>query len=392
MTDVDALAAALHCFVPDSSPLPATADGPLAGVRAAVKDMIAVPGRTSSYGHPRWRATHAPAQVEAEALARLRAAGAAVVGFTKLDQLAYSLIGDVGEGEAPVNPRDPALFCGGSSSGSAAAVAGGVAELGVGTDTAGSIRVPAAACGLYSIRPTHGLVSTAGVLPLAPSLDVVGFLAREPALLDAALAAATTPPAGGALRRVLLPRDPSAYADADIAAAARATGLEVEPVDVGALVNAEVADLFARVQGREIWREHGAWAAAELEHLAPDVQARLRRCEALSRDSAAAIRADVEARDAYRRDVVELLGADTVLALPVLPRRGPLRAWDADELGAFRAACFRLTAPSSLGGVPEVVVPAGGGAAVGFVGPPGADRALLRLAGTVRTRSSSDGA
>jgi len=379
---------ALHCFVPDSRPLPATGAGPLSGVGMAVKDMIAVAGHTSSYGHPRWRATHAPADTDAEVLTRLRAAGGAVVGLAKLDQLAYSLTGNVGEGEPPVNPRDPERFCGGSSSGSASAVAGGAAELGVGTDTAGSIRIPAAACGLFSIRPTHGLVPADGVLPLAPSLDTVGFLARDPGLIEAALgAAAAGPPDDVRLRRVLLPRDLAEHADdatrAAIAALARraadALGAEVEPVDAAALLSAEVRDMFARVQGREIWREHATWVSENIAHLAADVQVRLRMCEALSGDPPEAIRADLDARDRYRSTVRDLLGDDGVLLLPVLPRRGPLRSWSPEELTAYRGACFRLTAPGSLAGLPEVVAPAGEHAA-GLAGPPGGDLALLRLA------------
>ena len=379
---------ALHCFVPDSRPLPATGAGPLSGVGMAIKDMIAVAGHTSSYGHPRWRATHAPARAEAEALTRLRAAGGAVAGLAKLDQLAYSLTGNVGEGDPPVNPHDPERFCGGSSSGSASAVAGGAAELGVGTDTAGSIRIPAAACGLFGIRPTHGLVPADGVLPLAPSLDTVGFLARDPGLLARALgAAAAGPPDAMRLRRVLLPRDLTDHADdatcAAVAAladrAAAALGADVEPVEAATLLSAAVGDMFARVQGREIWREHGPWVSDNLEQLAVDVQVRLRICEARGGDPPDAVRADLDARERYRRTVRDLLGADGVLVLPVLPRRGPLRAWSAEELTAYRSACFRLTAPGSLAGVPEVVVPAGVHAA-GLAGPPGGDLALLRLA------------
>src|ERR1700722_14556111 len=175
------------CWVPDSVSLQATGHGPLDGVTVAVKDMISVEGHVSSFGHPRWRATHSPRADNAPVLCGLLAAGASVAGLAKLDQLAYSLIGNAGEGVAPPNSRYPSRFTGGSSSGPAAAVAAGLAGLGLGTDTAGSVRVPAASCGLFGFRPSHGLVCARGVLPLAPSFDVVGILARSAGMLGPVL-------------------------------------------------------------------------------------------------------------------------------------------------------------------------------------------------------------
>ncbi|MGH8546149.1 MAG: amidase family protein, partial [Gammaproteobacteria bacterium] len=124
------------CYVPTTRALDPTGPGALSGVRVAVKDLFSVAGHTSSFGHAQWRATHEPSSEHAAVVARLLSAGGAITGLTKMDQLAYSLIGNVGEGEPPVNPFDPECFCGGSSSGSASAVAGGLADLGVGTDTA----------------------------------------------------------------------------------------------------------------------------------------------------------------------------------------------------------------------------------------------------------------
>ena len=200
----------VHCWVPGSVSLPATGHGPLDHVTVAVKDMFSVAGHVSSFGHPRWRETHPPSAETAPALSGLLAAGASVTGLAKLDQLAYSLIGNAGEGVAPLNSRYPGRFTGGSSSGPAAAVAAGLTEAGLGTDTAGSIRVPAAACGLFGFRPTHGLVSTRGVLPLAPSFDVVGVLARRAALLgqvaEVLLSSSQAPPGLVTLRTGLRAR------------------------------------------------------------------------------------------------------------------------------------------------------------------------------------------
>ncbi len=173
----------LNCFVSDSVRLRALKAGPLSGLSFVVKDNIAISGHTSSFGHARWRETHSKSVSTAPVVTKMLEAGAEMIGLTKLDQFTYSIMGNVGEGQSPINPLYPDRFTGGSSSGSASAVAGGVADIGIGTDTAGSIRVPAAACGLFSIRPTHGRIDSSGVIPLAHSFDVIGLLARKPDLL-----------------------------------------------------------------------------------------------------------------------------------------------------------------------------------------------------------------
>lgn len=198
---------ALGCFVSTSVSLEGTGSGLLSGKTFACKDLFAIAGHVSSFGHPRWRDTHPESGSTAPVVENLLEAGATMVGLAKLDQLAYSLIGDAGEGKAPINSLYPGRFTGGSSSGSASAVAGGLCDFGIGTDTAGSIRVPAASCGLFSIRPTHGVIDLAGVLPLAPSFDVVGLLARDVAVLRDTFQAALgkTASSSSPVRRVILP-------------------------------------------------------------------------------------------------------------------------------------------------------------------------------------------
>ncbi len=157
--------------------------GPLDGVRLAVKDMFDVAGTVTGAGNPTFAAGRAPATTSATAVQRLVAAGATVVGKTITDELAYSLSGTNVHFGTPRNVRAPGHVPGGSSAGSAAAVAAGLVELALGTDTGGSIRVPASYCGIFGWRPTHGAVDIAGVLPLAPSFDTVGLLAADPTVL-----------------------------------------------------------------------------------------------------------------------------------------------------------------------------------------------------------------
>ena len=159
--------------------------GSLARLEFAVKDLIDVAGHPTGAGNPRWLETHAPATVNAPSVQRLLDAGADLVGKTITDELAYSLNGDNVHYGTPVNVNAPGRVPGGSSSGSAAAVAAGLCDFALGTDTGGSIRVPASYCGVYGIRTTHGRIGLDGVVPLMPSLDTLGWLARTPAPLAA---------------------------------------------------------------------------------------------------------------------------------------------------------------------------------------------------------------
>ncbi len=383
------------CWVPDSVSLQATGHGPLDGVTVAVKDMISVAGHVSSFGHPRWRAAHAPGDETAPVLSSLLAAGASVPGLAKLDQLAYSLIGNAGEGVAPLNSQYPGRFTGGSSSGPASAVAAGLARAGLGTDTAGSIRVPAAACGLFGFRPTHGLVSTAGVLPLAPSFDVVGVMTRRAALLgqimEILLASSGAAPGVMATRTVCVPSDCLAAVSPELSATvegtaraiAGASGSAVSECSLRPFINEEVADLFARIQGREVWQAHGSWLRGNRQFLAPDVQSRVERAEALS--AAGPDLADEQAWRSYPPRLGAVLPADSVAVLPVIADLPPLRSAGPEELAAFRAGALRFTAPASLAGRPELVVPvhhrpSGQRFGVGILGPESGDLALLRIA------------
>ena len=158
-------------------------DGPLRGLTFAVKDVFDIAGHRTGNGNPVWLETHPPADATASAVERLLAAGAGMVGKTQTDELAYSLNGENVHYGTPVNPRAPGRIPGGSSSGSAVAVAGGLVDFALGTDCGGSVRLPASYCGIYGIRTTHGLVPADGVVDLAKSFDTVGWFARDAAMM-----------------------------------------------------------------------------------------------------------------------------------------------------------------------------------------------------------------
>lgn len=354
----------------------AGADGPLAGETVAVKDLYAVAGQRVGAGNPAWLAAAEVETEHADAVARLLDAGAAVRGISRTDELAYSLAGTNAHHGTPPNPAAPGRVPGGSSSGSASAVALGHATIGLGTDTGGSIRVPASYQGLWGLRTTHDAVSRAGLLPLAPSFDTVGWFARTPGLL-------------ARVGEVLLPpATPTPGADLVLVPAL----LDLAAPDVRAVVEAwadrhgatrehwPLPDLaawrvaFTQWQAWEAWQSHGAWLADRLDTLGADVRGRFTMASGITPEVARAARATCDAARATIRDLV----GDRFVVLPsassVAPRLG-------SDMDAVREATLRLTCLAGLGGLPGLGVPlttdAGLPAGACLLAAAGRDRDLL---------------
>jgi amidase len=357
-----------HIFVPGTRVArPHTQHGPLAGLSFVAKDLFDVAGHTPSAGHPAWARSHAAAIHDAPVIASLRAAGADLVGVTIMDELAYSLTGQNIHYGTPDNPRAPGRLCGGSSAGSAAAVAAGVCDFALGTDTGGSVRVPASFCGLFGLRPSHGRVCAQGVVPLAPSFDVVGPMARDGALLSEVsqvlLGSRETPPP---LSRMLIAEDAFALLDPDLrhalldATYALQQQLSV-PLDVLTLADeglARWADVFRRLQAREIWETHGAWIDNEAPDFGPGVKERF----AWARETASADAGhadDLALRERVVGRLELLLGSEgTLLVLPPSAGPAPRRHETGSELERFRTHTLPLTCIASLAAIPQLVVPA----------------------------------
>src|SRR6516164_3085623 len=180
------VARSLSAFVPHdlTAPLSGAGAGPLAGLSAAVKDMYDIAGYRTGGGNPDWLAAQAPAASSAAAVARILEAGATIIGKTICDEFFYSLAGVNAHYGTPLNPRAPRRLPGGSSSGSASATAAGACDFALGSDTGGSVRIPAAFCGVFGIRPTLGRVSLAGVMAMAPSFDVPGWFSNGPGVFQ----------------------------------------------------------------------------------------------------------------------------------------------------------------------------------------------------------------
>ena len=372
--------------------------GPLAGRRFAVKDVFDIAGHRTGAGSPDWLRSHPPASVTARAVRALLGAGADMVGKTHTDELAYSLAGQNVHYGTPVNPRAPDRIPGGSSSGSAVAVAGGLVDFALGTDCGGSVRLPASLCGCLGFRPTHGRISLEGIIPLAPSFDTVGWFARDPRTLESVAAVLLgDDEERGLSGRLLHPVDLFALVPPRIARAlrpavevARGTVRGVEDVAIFDGNDADLVEVFRLLQGREAWRAHGAWIEEARPALGPGIRERF---ELASRVTAEDVAPAERARAAIRRRLDHLLAADNVIYLPTAPDVAPVLDASLADVERFRARALRLLSVAGLAGVPQVTLPLAGveGCPLGLslIGPRGRDAALLALARAVMARAET---
>jgi amidase len=292
-------------------------DEPGDGPRVAVKDIIDVAGTPTTAGCAVLARIAEPATVDAPCLAGLRAADAAVVGKANLHELACGGTGVNPHFGTPVNPFDPTRIPGGSSSGSAVALADGEVDVAIGTDTAGSVRTPSACCGTVGLKTTFGRVPVDGVWPLAPSLDTVGPMARDVAGTIAGMALlepgfAADPDPSPAIGRVRLPDvDPAVDAAVDDLLA-RA---EVEVVDVrlpgwDAAVDAGWAVMF-----HEVWRVDRVLYEVDAGGIGADVRERLEEGRAVSSDR---YHAALAHRAVWRAELAAAFARTPVLAWPTI--------------------------------------------------------------------------
>jgi amidase len=342
--------------------------GPLAGATFAVKDIFDVAGTVTGRGNPDWLATHPAASGHAPAVQALLDAGARLVGKTITEELAFSIVGTNPHYGTPQNVAAPGRVPGGSSSGSAAAVGGGLVDLALGSDTGGSVRVPASYNGIYGMRPSHGRISLAGVMPLAPSFDTVGWFARDPALfVTAGRVLLDDRESGRPPGRLLLAEDAFERAGSDVG---RALGPAIRAVEsvlgprLGearpVTVSADGLDAWYAVlrtlQAAEAWAEHGLWLEQAKPRIGPYLALRLRLAATMTAAEVARAQA---ARTAIRARLDRLLEVDALMLLPSAAGPAPLIDAPMAEHERVRAATIGITCIASLGGLPQVSLPLG---------------------------------
>ena len=373
---------------------------PLNGVRLAVKDLFHIEGLPTAAGNPTWAATHVIPQVTHSSVSKLIGAGACYVGKTLTDELAYSLNGLNVHYPALLNPKNPDRMRGGSSSGSAAAVASELADIGLGTDTGGSIRVPASYNGLFGLRTTHGAINCDNMVPLAPSFDTVGWMCSSIETLEK-VTQVLLPDTNGEAFDTYAPLEKPRIFVANNLVQASEQGSEIENW-VNALPNVSLthgefdvnakatSETFRILQGYEIWQQHGEWILAHSPDFADDVAQRFSWCKGLS---------EVQQKKAKKQQqaIIQLLDkifeAHELILLPTTPGRAPLLEQSAADMANYREDLMALTAIDGLSGRPQIHLPLfmidGAPCGLSLIGKQGEDLRLVQLAHHLITASES---
>lgn len=354
-----------RAFVRDGfAHLPATApksrSNELGGLRLAVKDVYEIGGLTCGAGSPDWLARQSSDVPTSPAVRLLLEAGADWVGKTVTDELTYSLAGINRHYGTPINPGAPGRLPGGSSSGSAVAVAAGYADLALGTDCGGSVRLPASYCGIWGIRPSHGRVSTDGCFSLAQSFDTVGWFARDGETLGKALeclmhtSVLTSAPA----HRWIVSDDVNALLDYPVREAFELWLAEVKlPVmrlPQGSLDLQTWAQAFRILQAAEIWQLHGHWIERDFPDFGADIGARFATA---SRIQSSEVQRAQPLRVGAQAQLGKLLSTDGMLVLPPVPGIAPRLDATALQVDDARARSQRLLCPAGFAGLPQITFP-----------------------------------
>ncbi len=378
-------------FVPDGMcRREATASGPLDGHTFAVKDLIDVKGCRTGGGNPDWLAQQKPASRSAPVVEQALAAGATLIGKTVTDELAFSLEGRNVHHNRLVNPVCPGRLPGGSSSGSAVAVAARLVDFALGTDTGGSVRVPANFLGLFGFRPSHGAISLEGVVRFAPSYDTIGWFARDAETLTRVGEALLSSQNGVPITTLKLADDALKLVDPALAAELKAKAEDLgvtETINVFAGKEAEYFECYRILQGAEIWQSLGDWITTGKPRFADDIAPRFADAAAITPAAVARcapIRTDIQNR--FERHVPQ----DTAIVMPITPCLPLLESVSGDALGDFYHRALTLTSVAGHCRAPQVTLPLGRwqGCPIGLsiLGARGSDRALLELAAKTAAR------
>jgi amidase len=363
--------------------------GLLAGTRFGVKDLYHVKGFKTGFGHPAWLDSHPAAEVSSAAMLSLLSAGASVVGKTHCDELCFSLNGVNKYYGTPVNVNAPGCIPGGSSSGSAAAVAGGLVDFALGSDTGGSIRVPASYCGILGIRPSHGAVSLDGALPFAPSFDTAGWFANSPTLMrDIGRVLLPAHLLAEQPGQLLLATDAFSHVDESTSLALNAVVQQIgQAFTASRAVNFEADGLdswmhaFRVIQGSEIWQTHSDWLIGLGAEFGDGIRERFKWVATISPEEIALAK-DVRLR--IRDFFDQLLVDNAVLVIPTTPGPAPLLDTSTPDLEKWRNRSLGLLCIAGHAGLPQLSIPLaqvqGRPIGLSLIAARGKDHLLLELA------------
>lgn len=353
----------LQAFVRDNHiALSGLKEGPLAGLTFGIKDVFEIQGSTYSNGHPKWLETKEPAEFTASLVTNLLESGADLVGKTVCDELMFSLSGENWHYGSPINPHDPRRYCGGSSSGTVAAVAGNLVDFAVGTDCLGSIRVPPSYTGTIGIRASIGRIPMDGQAPYSDSLDSTGFVAQDTEIFqkvaDVMLGADASEIK---FKRLFIPEDSFDSVDPEIKEALEPALNHIkgffDQVDYGEISNGKLEEwvkVLQTIQQYEVWQSYGGWVRKHRPRLSEGPGSRL---EQSSRITLAEYQDALAKREEIMEEVNEIIDEDTLMVLPSAASIAPLRSSTEDEINANRLQTSKLLCISPLTGNPQISLP-----------------------------------
>ncbi|XP_004302440.1 PREDICTED: amidase 1 [Fragaria vesca subsp. vesca] len=364
---------------------------PLSGLTFAVKDIFDVAGYVTGFGNPDWARTHPGAESTAPSISTILRGGATCIGKTVMDEMAYSINGENKHYGTPVNPCAPDRVPGGSSSGSAVVVGADLADFSLGTDTGGSVRVPASYCGIFGFRPSHGAISTSGVTPMAQSFDTVGWFARDPVLLSRVGRALLQIPDAHPVRPVQLIIAEDCFQLSSIptdrvkqvlvhSVEKLFGGHVLKHANLGDIVKDKVPSLncfFSKgnasqefnipslaalssamriLQRHEFKTNHGEWIKTIRPDLGPGISERVWEAVRAADENTNVCHS---VKTELRATLTELLGDAGVLAIPTVPGPPPKLQMDPTTLETFRARAFSLLSIAGVSGFCQVSIPLG---------------------------------
>jgi len=334
--------------------------GILNGKTVAVKDNIDIKGMITGGGNPLWAQTHPAAEDHAPCIRTMLASGAMLAGKTHLDELAFSLMGINHHYGTPQNHKTPQRVPGGSSSGSASAVSAGRVCIALGTDTGGSVRLPASFCGIFGLRPTHGVISTQGVIPLAPSYDTVGFFTDN--LQDMASIVALyfdTKTERSSRYNFKAPEDLWSHANRKTCNSIFGHfKLEKLLNDKTSLLSktsgTDWSEIFRVHQSREVWLALGEWISKNEPEFGPGLKERFEFSKSVT---------DLDFKNAIKKRaelsaiIDDYMEEESIIILPTAPGPAPLLNDGPELLNDYRKQAIQLLCMAGHAGLPQLSIP-----------------------------------
>ena len=351
-----------NAFTPDGKfTIEGKSGGRLSGLTASVKDLFDVAGHPTGAGNPQWLKSHSVPHEHAEVIRLMLDAGVNVIGKTITEELAYSLVGENVHYGTPVNPHNPECIPGGSSSGAAVSAAAGLCDFALCTDTAGSVRLPASFCGVWGLRPSHGVLSVQGVVPLAPSFDAPGWVSQSPEVMlqvGEALLPADQFDLDSNSFTLALPDDLWSRArpefDDVLKPIYQKFSSFFSSMGTKNLSNNKLLDwqnAFRMVQGFEAWQSHGEWVKSVQPNFGPGIKERFQWASTINENEA------IDAKNTMlinAQKIYDYLN-HSVICMPTVSYLAPRKGEASSEQDRTNALC--LLSLASMAGVPQITMP-----------------------------------